>query len=91
LRSGLLRVDEFLPQDCDIPWGFNPDPHLIPVQFHNRNPDVWTNHDGLQRLPTQYEHPDLPAVTVFSIGPTDIPSSLFSLYALEFRASQATT
>jgi hypothetical protein len=51
---GLLSSNEFLPQDCDIAWSFDPDTHLIAVQFHDRDPDIWTNHDGLQRLATQY-------------------------------------
>jgi hypothetical protein len=61
---GCAGFNQLITQDRELSGRLNPKPHLVALHFHDRDLDVWTDHDRLQRFPTEYEHLDLPGVPV---------------------------
>jgi len=62
-RAGHV-FNQLITQDGELSRGLDPDPYLVALYFHDRDLDVWTDHDRLQRFTTEYEHLDLPGVPV---------------------------
>jgi hypothetical protein len=42
---GRRRLDQLVAQNRDIAGSFDPDPYLIAFHLHDRDLDVWTDHD----------------------------------------------
>jgi hypothetical protein len=42
---GMRCLDQLVPKNCDITGCFDPDPYLIAFHLHDRDLDVWTDHD----------------------------------------------
>jgi hypothetical protein len=39
--------NQLITQDGELSGGLDPDPHLVALYFHDRDLDVWTDHDRL--------------------------------------------
>jgi len=40
-------INQLITQDRELAGSLNPDPHLVPLHFHDRDLDVWADHDRL--------------------------------------------
>ena len=86
---GFSCFDELVAKDRDIPRGLDADPHLIALNLDDGDPDIWTDHDRLQRFPTENEHPDLPGIPVSAGEPIDMsPSDCLLTIPLGFQGTR---
>jgi len=47
IRAGheCTGFNKLITQDRELSRGLNPDPHLVALHFHDRDLNVWTNHN----------------------------------------------
>jgi hypothetical protein len=83
-----LELNQFVAEDGDIARCLDPDPHLIPLHLHDRNPNVRPDPDRLQGLSAEDKHPDLPGIPVSFRKPSDNFHGLLLKSFSEFPGSR---
>jgi hypothetical protein len=54
--------NQFLAQDRHPGWSVDPETNLVSVELYDGDPNIASDHDLLQLLPGQNQHPSLLAV-----------------------------
>jgi hypothetical protein len=65
---------QLLPQDGNSLGRLDPEAHLVALDSYDRDEDIRTYHDLLQRLAAQDQHPVLPATANVSSSTSGFPT-----------------